>query len=307
MIKLQPTVTWSNLLNFYSTKRTVSSINKLIQDASTCRSFSECFDSRLPVFANLNSPTDALTNDFSSFMLQYDSLIIRTVTLIDTDSGIEYPVTDSTYGKLFSFGEVGFGRLGLRIDWYNVANLIGFGNFNVKIEIANFTTAIVYYTEIHKYRLMPFTCDNADDTVRITSFKNGYIENGNDYRNFTTGDWVDQVRFYGKLSNGGHNTEIDNLLTSNRDLHQIQTQIIDKFVLRLDNIVSADAMSFIKDDILANRMYIDDYNQSNITDYKGKYISLVDVEDPTQHQINGTYTYSFNLVEFNQSTLKRNF
>ena len=185
--------------------------------------------------------------------------------------------------------------------------MIGFGNYDLVIDLIHIISANKDYSETHKFRLMPFTCDNADNTVRITSFKNGYIENGNDYRGFTTGDWVDQVRFYGNLSNGGHNTEIDNLLTSSRDLHQIQTQIIDKFVLRIDSVISSTAMSFIKDDILSNRMYIDDYNRDNITDYKDKYVSLVDVEDPIKHKINGTYTYNFNLVEFNQSTLKRNF
>jgi hypothetical protein len=63
----------------------------------------------------------------------------------------------------------------------------------------------------------------------------------------------------------------------------------------------------IKDSILANRMYVDDYNRQNVHDYKEKYISFLSIDKPTQAEINGTLIYNIKFTEFNQSTLKRNF
>ena len=294
-------------LQFLATKGTATANKKLIQSSIGCSNYTECFEGRLPAFANLSDLTDSKTNDFNSFLLEYNSFNDINAVLINKDTGIEYPIIDNTYGKLFTPAQIGSLKFGFLLRWREVANLIGFGNYDFKIEVSNSITTDIVFTELHKFRLMPFTCENADNTVRITLEKLGYIENGNDYRGFSTGSWTDQIRFYGKLSNAGHNTETDNLLLSNRQLHQIQTQIIDKFSLRIDSVISSDAMRFLKDDLLSNVLTVDDYNRSNITNYKSLKVSLVDIEDPIQHEINGTYTYTINLVEFNQSTLKRNF
>ena len=101
--------------------------------------------------------------------------------------------------------------------------------------------------------------------------------------------------------------QINNLLLSNRDLHLIQTQIVDNFNLVLKRISPDVSIEFVKDSLLANRMFIDDYNVSNVYDYKEKFVSLVSIDKPIQSEINGTLTYLIKFTEFNQSTLKRNF
>lgn len=307
MITLTPPISYARPDNYFATKRTVRSIDVKIQDSSTCSSYTECFDGTLPVFANLAVPTDTLTNDFSSFMMQYGASTTVTATLTNKNTGVEYPITDNTYGRLFTSGEIGANNFGFRLDWYNVANLISFGKYEFKIELSNTVSTVVFFTKCELFQLIPFTCSNADDTVRITTYKNGYIENGNDYRNFTTGDWIDQIRLYGRFGLENHTAETDNLLLNNRDLHQIQTQIVDNFNLRISRIKGIDSIRFIKDDLLANKIKIDDYNRDSITSYKQKFVSLVSLDDPIRHRINGTYTYNIKLEEFNQSTLKRNF
>ena len=305
MIKLTPTVTWAKVDLAYSTERLVASVNKKIQSASSCQSFYQCFCDSLPVFANLTATDDTLTNDFSSFFVEYNNNVVAVGILINKDTGAEYIITDDTYGTLYDSSDTKSNLYAFKLEWSKVANLISFGNYEFKVELSRSGT--LFYTETKCFKLILFTCDNANNTVRITSYKNGYIENGNDYRGFAIGDWVDQVRFYGKFDLESHTTETDNLLLSNRDLEQIQTQIIDNFNLRVDNLISSESMSFIKDDLLANRIKIDDYNSDNITDYKSKFVYLTSIEDPIKHTINGTYTYNIKMVEFNQSTLKRNY
>lgn len=312
MITLQPPASTLIPDNYLATKRTVESVELKIQDATSCRSFSECFDYSLPVFANLANPEDTLTNDFSSFMVQFGNNTLVVGTLTDKVTGVTYIITDNTYGKLFNFLEIGVNNFGFRIDWYNVASLIGFSKFEFKIELSNVTTGDVFYTECNLFQLMPFTCKNANGTVRITTGKSGYIENGNDYRFNVAGvptnvRWFDQIRLYGKLESEQPTTEIDNLQLNNGELYQIQTKIIDNFNLRLDQLSSFVSNSFIKDDLLANRMFIDDYNANNVDDYKQKYVSLVNIDAPIKHKNNGSKTYNIKMTEFKQTTLKRNF
>jgi len=307
MIKLTPIVTWNKVDLAYSTKRVVSSIHKKIQSTSNCQSFYQCFDCSLPAFANLTSPTDLLTNDFSSFFVEHSANVVATSVLTNKDTGVDYPITDNTYGFLYSSGQVGADKYAFKLEWYKVASLISFGNYELVIELRNSITNDLQYMESHCFKLMPFTCGNANGTVRITTEKNGYIENGNDYRTVLSRFWEDQIRLYGKFDLENHTTETDNLLLSNRDLEQIQTQIIDNFNLRIDSISSTDSMAFIKDDLLANKIKIDDYNANNVTDYKSKLVYLTGIDDPIKHTINGTYTYNIKMVEFNQSTLKRNY
>ena len=86
-----------------------------------------------------------------------------------------------------------------------------------------------------------------------------------------------------------------------------QDSIIDNFDLTITQVSSAVSTSVIKDDLLANKMQIDDYNNNNVIDYKKQFVSLLSIEKPIQHEYNGTLSYIIKLTEFNQSTRKRNF
>jgi hypothetical protein len=225
--------------------------------------------------------------------------------LIEAD-GTEHIITDNTYGDYYNTGTLKSGVWGFKLDWNKVANALGFGTYSFNIVIDN-AFSRGDFNETFCYQLMPFGCDTADGTVRITSEKNGYIENGFDYRNLSVGDWVDQIRLYGSFKFDEYTTTIDNIKLSDRSLQQIQTEIVDNFVLTLKGINSTVTKSFIKDSLLANRTYIDDYNRDNVNTYKKQYVSLLSIEKPIQAEINGTIMHTIKLTELTQSTLKRNF
>ncbi len=282
----------------------VDSIKIDVAGLLNCRNhLLQCCDT-IEVFASTAS-TDAEINDISSFINEVGASYTVVATLTESD-GTEHIITDNTYGLFYSIGTLKAGVWGFQLNWNKVANLLGFGHYTFTIVTSNgFGRAIP--NEEFCYKLIPFSCDNADGTVRITTFKNGYIENGFDYRNLSVGDWKDQIRLDGYFKFDDYETIVDNLLLSNRDLHQIQTQIVDNFNLVLKRISPDVSIEFVKDSLLANRMFIDDYNVSNVYDYKEKFVSLVSIDKPIQSEINGTLTYLIKFTEFNQSTLKRNF
>ena len=147
MITLTPISSFLMPDEFLSTKRTVESIDLKIQDATSCSNFSECFDCSLPAFANLALPSDTLTNDFSSFMVQYGNNTTVVATLLNKTTGTEYIITDNTYGILYDATQIGTNNFGFKLLWYNVANLIGFGKYEFNIVLSHTVSGNEFYTE----------------------------------------------------------------------------------------------------------------------------------------------------------------
>ncbi len=283
----------------------IEAVKQNLSELSDCKSYNLTRCDCLPVLASL-SVTNSEFNDFSSYIYKIGGSETITATLTEQD-GTVHTIVDNTYGDFYTTGTLKTSVWGFKLSWNKVANALGFGVYTFKVVIDNVAAVRNAFVDEFCYKLIPFSCDNADSTVRLTTYKNGYIENGFDYRDLSIGDWVDQIRLYGIFKLDEHTETVDNLLLSNRDLHQIQTQIIDTYDLILRQINSSVSTSIIKDSLLANRMYVDDYNRDNVNDYKVKYISFVSIEKPTQAEINGTLYYNIKFTEFNQSTLKRNF
>jgi len=291
--------------NYLATKREIDCINvQEYNSLTSCKIYNECADSCLPVIANLSN-SNAVYNDKSSH-LHYTPKGATVVATLINQNGFTTTISNSNYGDFYSMNTLKTRYWGLVLDWFKIATLEGFGKYSLNIVITNVAGTTIY-DETTCYRLIPFSCESANGTVRITTNKNGYIENGIDYRDLSIGDWISQIRLYGSFKLDEHTTKVDNLILANRDLHQIQTQVIDNFNLTLTKLSSSTSNNFIKDELLSNKMYVDDYNTNNVIDYKNKYVSLLSVEKPIQHEINGTLSYTIKLTEYNQSTLKRNF
>ena len=289
---------------WFAGEDSIEAIKLNISDLFDCKKFIYPSCNCLPVVASLTT-TDEEVNDYTRFIYEVGGSYTLVATLIESD-GTEHIITDNTYGDYYSTGTLKSGVWGFKLDWNNVANALGFGTYSFNVNIDN-AFSRGDFNETFCYQLMPFGCDTVDGTVRITSEKNGYIENGFDYRNLSVGDWVDQIRIYGSFKFDEYTTTIDNIKLSDRSLQQIQTEIVDNFVLTLKGINSTVTKSFIKDSLLANRTYIDDYNRDNVNTYKKQYVSLLSIEKPIQAEINGTIMHTIKLTELTQSTLKRNF
>lgn len=304
MIEIPQVPTILKTLAFYAGEDRVEAITVNVSDLFNCSKYQLTRCDCLPVMGSIVSNSTEL-NDFSSFIYKIGGNQTVIATLTEGD-GTEHIISNNTYGEFYSTGTLKAGVWGFKLDWYKVANSLGFGKYTLNIDIDS-PALRGEFSKDFCFQLIPFSCDNADGTVRITTIKNGYIENGFDYRDLSIGDWVDQIRLYGSFKFDDYETTVDNLKLANGDLEQIQTQVIDNYNLVLRGINSTVSTEFVKDSLLANTMFIDDYNRQNVNNYKEKYVSFLSIDKPIQAEINGTITHVIKFTEFNQSTLKRNF
>ena len=293
-------------IEFINAKRTVRASRRNISDsASACKSFLFCFDCKLPVFASLETSNENV-NDTNSFIFNVGDTETIVATLTNLDDGVENIITDNSFGILYDTGFLKDGVWGFVLDWRAVAMSLGFGNYKFNVKIDNAFIRGDFEEEVC-FSLKKFSCKGANGTIRMTIFKEGYIENGFDYRDLVIGPWVDQIRLYGKMTLTDHITTVDNYFVNPRNKEQIQAQIVDNFNLTISKLRNSQVRPIIKDNLFGNRIELDDYNISNVSDFSRESVALLDIDPPIASEINGTWFYQIKFEERNQSTLKRNF
>lgn len=316
MITIAPT--GSNLrtqryLHTLSTVQATKSLNSLTDDCCWCSCVSE-----IPVFAYLTDVSDNEKNDWSSFIWKLPSNATAVLTLTNLDTETDYVINSTTYGEFYAVDALKNNVLGVIIEWHKVANVIGFGNYQLNLTVTSAALTEILNKDYPRYRLMPYTCDNAHGTVRIETYNTGYIEGGFDYRNLDFGyapgtvpygvlpGWGQQIRFYGKLENTAIPVQIDNIFDNKRNLNQVQTQIHNEWNLRLQFINSDVSDQIIYDNLLADYVLVSDYNANNVKDYKNIKVSLLSVETP-QPFLNKTSLFNIKFVDYTQNLLKRHY
>jgi hypothetical protein len=189
----------------------------------------------------------------------------------------------------------------------------------MNISVSNATPTLIFTKDYPKFKLMPYSCANAHGTVRVESFNSGYIEGGFDYRNmiilnpYPTGvsikgieGWIQQIRYYGKLSISAIPVETDNIFDGYRNLKQVQTQIKNEYNLRIDFIKTDLSEQIIYDNLLADYILLNDYNANNVKDYREVKVSLLSVDPPESFK-NRTNLFNIKFVDYLQNLLKRHY
>lgn len=306
MIELNNTTSAPKTLAYLSTKDTVQAIEKLKIDLSQCKSFYDCYDCSYLVTANPDDYADEFTNDTSSFILKIQNGHSVTVTITNTDTNTEYVTADNTYGTYYALGDLKANVFGYVVDWSKVAQLISYGNYKVKLTVLDGASA-EFYTEERCFKLKSFSCGLVNGSVRIDFYKKGNTFAGFDYTNLDipNGFWYDSYRFNGKLKFENHTTEVDKVVNTNRSFIGVQTQLKENFNLELNGINDSRFNNLFLDSMLYG-FRITDYNISNIRNLKSRFYTLVDIEEPIPHEINGTYTFNIKLVYSTQTTIRRN-
>jgi hypothetical protein len=195
---------------WFAGEDTIDAVKQNLSELSECKSYHITRCDCLPVLASL-SVTNSEFNDFSSYIYKLGGSETITATLTEQD-GTVHTIIDNTYGDFYTTGTLKASVWGFKLSWNKVANALGFGKYTFKVVIDNVAAVRNAFVDERCYKLIPFSCDNADGTVRLTTFKNGYIEDGFDYRDLSIGDWVDQIRLFGSFKLDEHNETIDNLL-----------------------------------------------------------------------------------------------
>lgn len=313
MIEIAATGSNLRTARYLHHKSNVNCTSSMVIDNSDC-CWCTC-DTEIPAFADLTNPTDLDRNDFYSWILKVPSNSTVTATLTKIETGVDYVITDNTYGVLWVVDEMATNVWGLKILWYNVANTLGFGTYQMNIQVESGTSILIFDKTYAKFKLMPYTCSNAHYTVRIETHNSGYIEGGFDYRNLSitipatvesapSKFWKQQIRWYGRFEVSGIPTQIDNIYDNYRNLIQVQTQIENEYNLRLEFIKTDISKQLIYDNLLADFIIVSDYNSNNVDDYKNIKCSLLNIENP-QNFKNRTQIFNVKLVPYKQNNLKR--
>ena len=175
-IKLTPSASNTNTIEYLHTEELFSCRKSYEVLPDVCSALS-CRQP-IPVFADLVNTTSTRNNDFTKW--RYSAPIGGSVECILTrcDTDTTYTINDTTYGVFMDVGDFATYPTdwAFAIEWFRVANLIGFGTYYLTFTIKDVSNNIVFEETTPCYYLQPYSCDDANGTVRFEVLQNGYIK-----------------------------------------------------------------------------------------------------------------------------------
>lgn len=312
MIRETPAVSSLNTREYFSTKFTKTAAPSLVLSAGSC-----CVGciSDLPAFANVTNPTDTITNDKTDFILFTGKgvTVVATLTKIEPDgTETDFIITNDSYGSFFPIGTIKPLYWGFLLDWYLVATKLGFGRYKFNITVTNIAATEIHNEDSPCFRLLPYSCENAHRTVKITTEQKGYFEGGFDYTDLsydfegeTKHTWMQQIRLWGRFYRSTRRLEVDNIVGKDRSEEQVQARTIKVFSLLLDTIQPNVSDRILDDMLLAPEVYLNDYNINNETVSNNERITLTGLGEPVINTLTREEFYNIELEEFFQNNLHR--
>lgn len=257
------------------------------------------------VFADL-ADTDSYKNDRTDIGLFNipdtvgGSYAIR---LIKGD-GTVINITDNTYGSLTDLDPLRSNLptyFGYLLNWNLVATLEGFGKYHIEVDLINYTKTITRTS--YDFQLTPYSEENADGTVKLETVHNGCMENGIDYG---TIGWTRSIRIPAFFGNKVQRLETDNYFDTQNNKTQIRDQIVNEYTLETERLPSTVMTPLIEDKLLANQIFITDYNLFNFEDTR--QLQVVAIEIAEQNYSSKSRKASFKIVfeDKLQNIIKRN-
>jgi len=196
--------------------------------------------------------TNPINNDKSSFFFKKQRLS-DTYTLKLLKNGVQVALLNSNaLGELFNFGL----QIGFIVDWNLVYNAFGSGSYEIETDYS--VLGITGTLNSHGYTLRQFTEECANGTVKIEWYQNGKIQSS-DF-DFTGLNWYNSVRLRANFKTNTPELVQENYLDSNRVTTQIQSSIIDNYLLTTKIICKDLKDTIYYDLVLANQMLITNFN-----------------------------------------------
>lgn len=148
------------------------------------------------------------------------------------------------------------------INWFDVLNSDGVGCYELKINynIAGITGTTVWGV----YKLLPYSIETALHTARVRAIFNGFHEV--EQINFTGSNVESSHRFYGFIGKRQPNTEIDNLIYSDRQMKRVLRENLNSYEIITDPLDECQLLPLIDLYLLSeNELFISDYNAHNFS------------------------------------------
>lgn len=211
----------------------------------------------------LASPTSGKCeqNDYNSFYYQRQ-LENDTVSfcLVDEDNA-ETPITDSTYGDYYSFGDIEQNKdlAVIKIDWQKILLSLGEGCYKIKTKFT--LVGIPYEVLSNTYTLKEFSINSADGTIRIDSIMSGnLVQQGVNFNGF---EFCNSLRIKGFFGNQLPSYVQDNIVKRDFVSQQILSIQENQYTLQTEILPECITEELYCWHFLANQIFISDYNRPN--------------------------------------------
>ena len=286
--------------------RTPSKVIKLptVEDVvCACGFVSFSCDYEELAFTNQDDETDTYRNDFKSILINLlDDSSSYEFSLIASD-GTE-TILDATYGTLFDkgFNTLQPLKVGFRIDWFKVFNLLGGDVYKIRIKQTDFETEIV--TDSHNIKLMKYSELASQGTVKIETVQKGVYLQG---QNFEGMNWSNMNRVVADFGNESQQTEVSRLKDANYKDFDIQNEYFYQYTLSTNLLPSEIADFILNNDIKTDEIFISNYDVYAYRQYKDLEVIAEGTTEPSEDYVRNK-NKKFNIT-FNDKTknLKRNF
>lgn len=257
-----------------------------------------------PVFANVGG--ESYQNDKNSFLLS-KRVNADTITFKLCKDGSEIAtISDDTYGTYYASFPSQPLYTGFIIEWEKVLNIEGTGSYKVIIE--RDILGVQDQLESQCFRLMPYSDALANGTVRVETIQTGNIISSDiDYTDLLDNGWYQSFRMRGFFGFKTPRLEIDNYLDRNYELRQIQDKIVNEWILETEFIPSIISNQLTQDNMLANQIFITDYNIQNHEIYRSIQVYPSEFEEVVHPQFNKNVRYRIKFTDKFDNVRKRNF
>lgn len=306
MIKLTPTSSNLATAEYIHTAELVNSIKSFAISPGAC-CFAPC-ETPLPVFADLGNESESRNNDFSKFIFEVPDSATLECKLIRVSTGVEYDIIDTTYGVYADIGDIPARPLvwAFVLNWYKVADLIGFGQYQLNVVIKNSSSTEIFNQTTPCYELRPYTCESAQGTVRFEVTQSGYVVNGFDWSGITglaSFFKLQQLRLYGDIVKRPIDT-VDNIIDNNRNSTQVQKGVYQEYDISLRFISGQTYDLLVKDLLLDSPVKVNVYDSFNSSEYNDTL--MIHNETEVRELVNNKQDIiTLQMEDYNKGTIKR--
>ena len=212
-------------------------------------------------------------------------------------------IIDNTYGSLTDLNSLSSlpNYFGYLLDWNKVATLEGFGTYTIEVDLVNYTKTITRTS--YDFRLVPYSEENANGTVKIETVHNGCVENGIDYG---SNGWIRSIRIPGMFGDEVQRLEVDNYFDTQNNKTQIKDQIVNEYTLETKPLPSSVMTPLIEDKLLANQIFITDYNLFNFEDIRQLEVVALEITEQNYSPRSRKGSFKIKFEEKLQNIIKRN-
>lgn len=151
--------------------------------------------------------------------------------------------------------------------------------------------------------LTPYSEESADETVKIETVHNGCVESGIDYG---SAGWIRSIRIPAIFGDKVQRLETDNYVDTNNKKTQIRDQIVNEYTLETKRLPSSVMTPLIEDKLLANQIFITDYNLFNFDDIRQLEVVAIEITEQNYSSKSRKASFKIAFEDKLQNIIKRN-